>query len=255
VLVSAVNVSEGRDGPTLARVVAAAGDHLLDLHRDAHHHRSVLTVVGPAAVRRVAAAAVAAIDLRRHTGVHPRLGAVDVVPFVPYGDATMAEAEAARDDFAAWVAGELGVPALVYREAGPTLPQVRASARFQLLPHPTAGAVAVGARPPLVAYNVWLAEPDLALARRIARQVRSAAIRALGLPVGDRVQVSMNLVDPTRVGPAAAYDAVAALAAVAGAELVGLVPQAVLDAVAPDRWEELDLDARCSVEARLSRRP
>jgi hypothetical protein len=71
--------------------------------------------------------------------------------------------------------------------------------------------------------------------------------------VGDRVQVSMNLVDPLRVGPAAAFDAVAALAPVAGAELVGLVPQAVLDAVAPERWAELDLDARCSVEGRLRR--
>jgi len=254
VLVSAVNVSEGRDGPALARVVAAAGDDLLDLHRDEHHHRSVLTVAGPDAVRRVAGAAVATIDLRRHSGVHPRLGAVDVVPFVPYGDSTMADAELARDEFAAWIAGELGVPAFVYREQGPTLPQVRRTARLQLLPHPTAGAVAVGARGPLVAYNVWLARPDLALARRVAAQIRGEGIRALGLPVGDRVQVSMNLVTPLRVGPGAAYDGVAALAPVAGAELVGLVPQAVLDAVAVERWAELGLDARCSVEARLTRR-
>lgn len=252
-LVSAVNVSEGREGLHLAAVCAAAGDDLLDVHRDEHHHRSVLTVAGPAAVRRVAAAAVAVIDLRRHSGVHPRLGAVDVVPFVPFGDSTTADAEAARDEFAAWIAGELGVPAFVYREQGPTLPQVRRTARLQLLPHPTAGAVAVGARGPLVAYNVWLASPDLALARRVAAQVRGEGIRALGLPVGDRVQVSMNLVDPLRVGPAAAFDAVAALAPVAGAELVGLVPRAVLDAVAPGRWAELDLDARCSVEGRLRR--
>jgi glutamate formiminotransferase len=254
VLVSAVNVSEGRDGPALARLIAAGGDDLLDVHRDAHHHRSVLTVAGEEAVRAMAAAAVAAIDLRRHTGVHPRLGAVDVVPFVPYGDATVADAERARDDFARWSAGALGLPALVYREQGPTLPQVRATARFQLLPHPTAGAVAVAARGPLVAYNVWLAEADLPLARRVAAAVRGSGIRALGLPVGDRVQVSMNLVDPLHVGPAAAFDAVAARAAVAGAELVGLVPQAVLDAVAPARWAELDLDAACSVEARLAAR-
>lgn len=253
-LVSAVNVSEGRDGPALARIVDAAGTDLLDLHRDADHHRSVLTVAGPAAVRRVATTAVAVIDLRRHTGVHPRLGAVDVVPFVPFGASTMADAERARDDFMAWVTAELGVPALRYGEDGPTLPQVRARARVALLPHPTAGAVAVSARHPLVAYNVWLASPNLALARRIARELRSPGIRALGLPVGERVQVSMNLVDPLRVGPAAAYDAVAARATVAGAELVGLVPQAVLDAVAPDRWRELDLDATCSVEARLAGR-
>jgi glutamate formiminotransferase len=251
VLVSAVNVSEGRDGPALARIADAAGDDLLDLHRDLHHHRSVLTVAGADAVRRVAAAAVAAIDLRRHSGVHPRLGAVDVVPFVPFGTSTPAEAAEARDAFAAWARTELALPALVYREDGPTLPEVRARARFELLPHPTAGAVAVGARGPLVAYNVWLEVPDVALARRVARAVRGAGIRALGLPVGGRVQVSMNLVDPLQVGPAAAFDAVAAHARVAGAELVGLVPQAVLDAVAPDRWQELDLDARSSVEARL----
>jgi glutamate formiminotransferase len=254
VLVSAVNVSEGRESEALDRIVTAAGADVLDLHRDEHHHRAVLTLAGPDAVRRVAAAAVAAIDLRRHAGVHPRLGAVDVVPFVPHGDANLGDAEAARDAFAAWIAGELGVPAFVYRDEGPTLPQVRRTARLQLLPHPTAGAVAVGARGPLVAYNVWLAEPDLALARRVAAALRGPGVRALGLPVGDRVQVSMNLVDPFVVGPAAAYDSVAALAPVAGAELVGLVPQAVLDAVAPDRWVELDLDAGSSVEVRLAGR-
>jgi glutamate formiminotransferase len=251
VLISPVNVSEGREGPVLARLVAAGGDAVLDVHRDAHHHRSVLTLAGEDAVRAVAAVAVATIDLRRHTGVHPRLGAVDVVPFVPYGPSSMAEAERARDDFAQWIAGELGVPAIVYRDGGPTLPQVRATARFQLLPHPTAGAVAVSARGPLVAYNVWLAEPDLGLAKRVAAAVRGPGIRALGLPVGGRVQVSMNLVDPLRLGPAQAYDSVAGLARVAGAELVGLVPRAVLDAVAPERWAELDLDAHASVEARL----
>jgi glutamate formiminotransferase len=254
VLVSAVNVSEGRSGAALDRIVSAGGADVLDVHRDEHHHRSVLTLAGPDAVRRVAAAAVAAIDLRRHAGVHPRLGAVDVVPFVPYGDATMAAAEAARDDFAAWVAGELGVPAFVYREHGPTLPQVRRTARLQLLPHPTAGAVAVGARRPLVAYNVWLAVPDLKLARAVAAAIRSPHVRALGLPVGGRVQVSMNLVDPLVVGPGAAYDLVAARAPVAGAELVGLVPRAVLDAEAPARWAELDLDAGSSVEVRLAGR-
>lgn len=253
-LVSALNISEGRPGAVLDRIVAAAGPALLDVHRDEHHHRSVLTVAGEDAVRAVAAAAVAAIDLRRHTGVHPRLGSIDVVPFVPYGDSTMADAERARDAFVAWAAAQLALPALVYAEAGPTLPEVRRRARFLLLPHPTAGAVAVGARGPLVAFNVWLAEPDLALARRVATAVRGPGIRALGLPVGDRVQVSMNLVDPSRIGPATAFDAVAALAPVAGAELVGLVPEAVLAAVRRERWAELDLDATKSVEARLARR-
>ena len=250
-LISAVNISEGRAGAVLDHVAAAAGTALLDLHRDEHHRRSVLTVVGADAVRAVARAAVATIDLRRHTGVHPRLGAVDVVPFVPYGSSTMADAVHARDGFVAWAADELALPALVYGEEGPTLPEVRRRARLLLLPHPTAGAVAVAARGPLVAFNVWLAAADLAGARRVAGAVRQPGLRALGLPVGDRVQVSMNLTDPRRLGPEVAYDAVAALAPVAGAELVGLVPDAVLAAVPPERWEELDLDATKSVEARL----
>lgn len=209
----------------------------------------------------VAATAVAVLDLRRHSGVHPRLGVVDVVPFVPYGASAMVEAEAARDAFVAWIGTELGVPAFVYGESAPTLPRVRRQAFVTLrpsagpsLPHPTAGAVAVAARPPLVAYNVWLGESDLDLARWVAIAIRSTTIRALGLPVGDRVQVSMNLVDPLQTGPAAAYDAVAALVPVAGAELVGLVPEAVLRAVPRDRWAELDLAADRSVEARLARR-
>lgn len=253
-LVSALNISEGRPGAVLDRVAGAAADALLDVHRDEHHHRSVLTVAGEDAVRAVAAAAVAAIDLRRHSGVHPRLGSIDVVPFVPYGDSTMADAERARDDFVVWAAAELALPALVYAESGPTLPEVRRRARHLLLPHPTAGAVAVGARGPLLAFNVWLAEPDLALARRVAAAVRGPGIRALGLPVGDRVQVSMNLVDPLRIGPATAFDAVAALAPVAGAELVGLVPEVVLAGVRRERWAELGLDATKSVEVQLARR-
>jgi glutamate formiminotransferase len=104
----------------------------------------------------------------------------------------------------------------------------------------------------LVAYNVWLAEPDVALARRVSVAVRSPALRALGLTVGRRVQVSMNLVDPLVVGPAAAYDAVAALAPVAGGELVGLIPAAVLEQVAPERWAELDLGRDRTIEARLA---
>jgi hypothetical protein len=103
-----------------------------------------------------------------------------------------------------------------------------------------------------VAYNVWLAEPDVARARRVAAAVRSPAIRALGLAVGRRVQVSLNLVDPSTVGPAEAYDAVAALVPVAGAELVGLLPELVLRRVPAGRWAELDLGGDRTIEARLA---
>lgn len=249
-LVSAVNLSEGRDDEVLASIVAAGGDRVLDVHRDPHHHRAVVTIAGPGAVRAVAAEAVAALDLRVHTGVHPRSGVVDVVPFVPVGPSSMADAVAERERFADWLTSELGVPTVRYGEGAPTLPDVRRR-MATLTGHPSAGITAVGARGPLIAYNVWLAEPDLAEAKRVASAIRSPAMRTLGLPVGDRVQVSMNLVDPVVVGPGEAYDAVAARVPVAGAELVGLVPQAVLDAVPPQRWIELDLAADRTVEARL----
>jgi glutamate formiminotransferase len=104
----------------------------------------------------------------------------------------------------------------------------------------------------LVAYNVWLAEPDLRRAREIAAAVRSPTVRALGLACGDRVQISMNLIAPEVTGPAQAYDAVAGRARVAEAELVGLVPAAVLDRIPPSRWGELDLGPDRTIEARLS---
>lgn len=260
-----VNVSEGRDPTRLAALAAAAGDDLLDLHADPHHHRAVLTLVGEDAPRAVAATALELVDLQQHEGAHPRLGVVDVVPFVALDGSTPADALRARDRFADWLSTEHGVPCFLY---GPdrSLPEVRRRAFVDLLPdrgpahpHPTAGATAVGARPVLVAYNVWLAVPDVALARRVAAAVRGPAIRALGLAVGARVQVSMNLVDPTVVGPAAAYDLVAravadAGGAVDGAELVGLLPRAVLAAVDPSRWAALDLSVGQTIEARLGPR-
>lgn len=252
-----INISEGRDRAAIERIGRAAGPELLDVHTDPDHHRSVLTVVGPAAARAVAAASVLSLDLRRHAGVHPRIGVLDVVPFVPLGGATLDDAVAARDAMARWLADELAVPCFVY---GPerSLPEVRRRAFVDLapdvgppVPHPTAGACAVGARPVLVAYNLWLARPDLAQARALARDLRGPAVRALGLEVGDEVQVSMNLVDPAAVGPAEVYDRVAAQAPIARAELVGLVPEAVLHAIAPHRWAQLDLAEDRTIEGRL----
>ncbi len=257
-LTCAMNVSEGRDPGVLAELVAAAGAAGLDVHVDPHHHRAVITVAGEAAPRAVAEAAVARLDLGAHAGVHPRLGVVDVVPFTPVDGSALGEAVAARDGFGAWLAAELGVPGFAY---GPerTLPDVRRHAFAELAPtwgppspHATAGACCVGARPPLVAYNVWLADPDLEAARRVAAAVRGPHVRALGLAVGAGVQVSMNLVAPEVVGPAAAYDLVAAHVRVGRAELVGLMPAAVLAAVAPARWAELDLAPDRTVEGRLA---
>ncbi|MEO6121591.1 MAG: glutamate formiminotransferase [Acidimicrobiales bacterium] len=260
-LACVVNVSEGRDRSVLAALAAAAGDALLDVHSDAHHHRSVFTLGGPpveAAVRRLVTGAVRLIDLRGHRGAHPRLGSADVVPFVPLAATPFFRALAARDAFAAWAATALGLPCFLY---GPdrSLPEVRRLAfgalapdRGPTTPHPTAGAVAVGARPVLVAYNLWLA-PGVGVdrARAVARSIRSTQVRALGLDLGGQAQVSCNLVSPTEVGPAAAYDAVAAQVAVDRAELVGLLPAAVLDAIPPARWPRLDLAADRTIEARL----
>jgi glutamate formiminotransferase / 5-formyltetrahydrofolate cyclo-ligase len=255
-----MNVSEGADDTPLGALASAAGPDLLDVHTDPHHNRAVLTLVGEEAARRVARVAVERLDLRRHVGAHPRFGVVDVVPFVPLAGATMADAVAARDRFARWISGALGVPAFAY---GPerTLPDVRRLAFRDLAPdagpaepHPTAGAVAVGARDVLVAWNLWLAEPDLDCARTVAAAVRGPSLRALGLQVGPRVQVSMNLIAPDVVGPAEAWDAVSALVAVAGAELVGLVPTSVLERTDPQRWSQLDLDVERTIEARLARR-
>jgi glutamate formiminotransferase len=266
VLECVVNISEGRDDDRLDAIAAAAGDDLLDVHTDPHHHRSVLTLVGDAAPRAVATAAVELLDLTAHDGVHPRLGVVDVVPFVALDGTSRADAIAARDAFAAWFAGAHGVPCFRYGDER-TLPEVRRDAFGALAPdagparpHPTAGATAVGARPVLVAYNVWLADGDLAAARGIASAARGPALRALGLQVGARVQVSMNLVAPAALGPADAFDLVHRHArergvAVEGAELVGLLPRQVLDAVPRDRWTALDLAEDRTIEARLAARP
>lgn len=256
-----INLSEGRDADRLADLAAAAGGALLDVHSDAVHHRSVFTLcdsdeaVLEQSARSLAGRAVELLDLRDHSGIHPRLGVVDVVPFVPLGGSTLAEAVAARDRFASWFGGS-GVPCFCY---GPerTLPEVRRSAFSELAPdagpaepHATAGACCVGARPVLVAYNV-LIDGDVQAARAIARLLRSPALRTLGLDFGGVGQVSFNLIAPEEVGPAEAYDLVARHARVTGAELVGLLPADLLHRIPQERWEALDLSEDQTIERRL----
>jgi len=262
-----VNVSEGRNQQFIDDLLAAGGLSVLDVHSDPYHNRSVLTLGGAldpvtAAARAIARIAIARINVTTHVGAHPWIGAVDVVPFVhlagwPLSDGQLEKARAARNAFAEWVAAELGVPSFYY---GPerTLPDVRRTAWTELAPdcgppgpHPTAGAIAVGARRLLVAYNIWLEVNDLGMARRIAREIRSAYVRALGLQVGTSVQVSCNLIAPTVVGPGAVFDAVSRRASVERSELVGLVPHLVLAAEPSHRWAELSLDPSATIEARL----
>lgn len=274
-----VNVSEGRDQVLLGRLAAAAGPALLDRHSDPDHHRTVFTLAGPAdlvaeAARSLATATLTDLDLRPHRGAHPRLGVLDVVPFVPYAPGAPApddlgEAVTQRDGFARWLGRDMGVPSFLY---GPlpggrarTLPEIRRLAfgpgADGLTPDqgpaqadPRRGATAVGARRVLVAYNVWVSSAEVA--RRVAPLVRGPAVRALGLAVGTRAQVSCNLVDPDRYGPALLYDAVAARVRevggdVEGGELVGLIPESVLATVPSDRRAELGLSEEATVESRL----
>ena len=259
-LEAVINVSEGRDGHTIAEIGRAAGDRLLDVHCDPHHHRSVFTLAGDAdPVERAALAlarrAVELLDISSHEGVHPRLGVVDVVPFVPYTVA-FDVALGARTRFAETFSAD-GVPCFLY---GPerSLPEVRREAWVSLQPdigpgepHPTAGACCVGAREVLIAYNLVI-DASLARARQIARQLRGPAVRSLGLPLGEASQVSFNLIEPTTVGPAEIYDQVAALVTIERAELVGLVPAAVLEPIPASRFAQLGLSEDRSVEARLA---
>ncbi len=258
------NISEGRDAAVVdacAAAIEAAGALLAHRTSDPAHHRSVFTFFGTrervlAAALALAAVTTRHVDLRRHRGEHPRMGALDVLPFVPFGDATLEDAASLAREAAQRIWDELGVPSYFYGAAsvrGRLLAEVRRG-EFEGLaersdppnagerPHPSAGAVAIGARQPLVAFNVVLASDDLGLARDIARTLRERegglrTLRALGLRQHDgRVQVSFNVTDPGATPLDRIVALVAALArprgvSVAGSELIGLVSRSVLDAV------------------------
>jgi glutamate formiminotransferase / 5-formyltetrahydrofolate cyclo-ligase len=264
------NVSEGRD----ARVIAALSDaienvrdvHLLDRSSDQAHHRAVFTFVGgPSALKQAVLAlvevAVARIDLRRHRGQHPRVGAVDVVPFVPLEGATTADCVALARDTGKDVAGRFDVPVYLYEAAAadPARRRLEDIRRGQFeglaakmaragwtpdfgpaTPHPTAGATVVGARLPLIAFNVNLATDRIDIARSVAAAVRESSgglrcVKAIGVRLESRgiVQVSMNLTNFEATPIFRASDAVRTEAArrgvgVVDTEIVGLAPAAAL---------------------------
>ena len=276
------NVSEGRDPRVLVDLAAACTESLLDLHTDPDHHRSVFTLAGPTerdaedAARDLARAVAERVDLSAHDGVHPRFGALDVVPFVALGDTAPSTAVDAARSFASWAADELQLPVFVYGDADPqrrSLPELRHDAFGTRAPDlgpdaplPRLGAVAVGARPVLVAVNCELDRDDVALASTIARSVRASdgglpGVRALGLPLATRAraQVSMNLVDLAATGLQEACETVRALARahtadVARVEVVGLLPAAELARCDDEfrAWSRIGPDQ--TIEAQLALR-
>jgi glutamate formiminotransferase len=262
------NFSEGRRLDVIESIVAAitsvSGVHLLDSSSDPDHNRTVITfaaapeVVGEAALRGIRAAA-QAIDLNHHSGEHPRIGAADVVPFVPLRGVTLADCVQIARELGRRVGAELGLPVYLYEQAA-TVPKRANLAHVRRYPYEQlrqritadpalkpdygpnrlgpAGAVAIGARGPLIAFNAYLDTAEVEIARQISQTVRASGgglpgIKALGLLVDGQAQVSMNVVDYRRTSLFTVLEAVRAEAVrhgvrVTRTELVGLVPQAAL---------------------------
>jgi glutamate formiminotransferase / 5-formyltetrahydrofolate cyclo-ligase len=267
------NLSEGRRPEVVQEAVAALravpGLRVLDVQSDPDHNRSVLTLAGDEAALRTGipelfAVALRRIDLRSHQGEHPRLGAVDVVPFVPIEGAAMADCVALAREVGEAVARRFELPIFLYEDAA-TAPHRRnledvRRGQFEglaekmrdpqwspdfgpAIPHPSAGAAVVGARMPLIAYNINLGTPDLEVARRIAKAIRHSSggyrfVKAMGVLLQERnlAQVSINMTDFKKTPLFRVFETVQAEAArhgvsVVGSEIVGLVPaEALVDA-------------------------
>lgn len=283
VLEAVPNFSEGRDLAVVAAIVQAmraSGAEVLDWSADPDHNRSVVTVIGsPAQVEEaaVAGAAIAKdrIDLRRHRGVHPRIGAIDVLPFVPLAGLRMDEARQSARRVGERLANEIGIPVFFYGNAsnppGKNLAALRRGGfealvtgwpvgrEPDLLPpgwghagaHPTAGACCVGARPVLLAWNVWVSNLSTAAARAVAREIREASggmrgVRALALELPSRhaLQIAMNLEDVEHASPADVFRRVRALVEskggdVAKTEVIGMIPDQLVHSISA---EELKLE-------------
>lgn len=277
VIESVPNVSEGVRAEVIEELAGAIrrvpGTLLLDHSADPSHNRAVFTIAGSGsavvdALLELVEVAVARIDLRTHQGAHPRLGAVDVVPFIPLEGARLDDCIDLSHRFAAIVAGRFGLPVFLY-EASASAPHRRRledvrrgevaglAGRLQSpewrpdygpsVPHPTAGALITGARMPLIAFNIDLETNDVAIARLIARVIRERngglpCVKALGLsvPHRERAQVSMNLTDYRATSVQTVFDAVSAEARrhgveVAESELIGLIPEAALAGTTAER--------------------
>ncbi len=287
------NVSEGRRRDLVDAIADAVrrtnGVRLLDYSSDVSHNRSVFTLAGHAAgveqaVMAIYTVAVEAIDLRTHRGVHPRVGAVDVVPFVPIDGSTIAECTTVARRAGAAIAGRFRIPVYLYEEAAssPTRKNLEDIRRGEIeglaekmasngwapdfgpgAPHPTAGVSVVGARMPLIAYNINLATDRLDVAKKVAAAVRHSSggyqyVKAMGVPLAGRgiVQVSMNLTNYSKTPMALVFEAVKREAARYGvhiveSEIVGLVPEAALAATDASYLQIKDFSASQILENRL----
>lgn len=297
VLEAVPNFSEGRDLAVVSAIVEAmggSGAELLDWSADPDHHRSVVTVIGtPEQVEEatVAGAAVAVdrIDLRLHSGVHPRIGAIDVLPFVPLAGLTMHEARASARRVGHRLVAELGLPVFFYGHAsnppGRNLAALRRGgfeslARHwpegrepDLLPlnwpheggHPTAGACCVGARPILLAWNVWVRGLTLQQTRGIARAMREASsgmpgvrTMALELPSRQALQISMNLEDVQHASPAVVFRRVREMVETEGGdvgktEVIGMIPDRLLESISVDELKLENFSTERLLSERLAR--
>lgn len=236
------NVAEGRDSDIISALCEAASGaaHVLDSSADIDHNRAVISLAGEMVedgAFALVAVAVERLDLRRHSGVHPRRGVADVVPLIPIGDAPIEGAIAAARRLGERIWRELGIPVYFYGAGGHhTLAQIRSTSPpppdLGAGAHPSAGVVCVGARGPLIAYNALLHGVDLATAGRIAKALRESSggvrgIQALAFAVTGGVQLSMNLTRPTECPPSLALDSLRELAGPAHVgqdEVVGLCP-------------------------------
>lgn len=278
------NFAEGRDPSVLAEIASAVtaveGVTLLDFSSDYDHHRSVFTFAGPpeaaceAAVHAAGCASLR-IDLRTHAGVHPRIGAADVIPFVPLAGVTLQDCANLAEQCAAALWERYRIPSYLYGAAArhpehARLENLRRSG-FAGAPdvghgrHATAGITVVGARSFLIAWNIILRSENVQAARQIARSIRASngglpAVKALGLELASRrqVQISVNLIDFEQTPLHAVFEAVAAQAdsfgiAIAGSELIGLIPQRALELSRGHDLHWLNLTPDHVLEARLAR--
>ena len=287
------NFSEGRNAAvveSIADSIRSGGNVLfLGSEMDADHNRSVLTFVGKPedvaeAAFRACERASKVIDMNRHRGEHPRIGATDVIPLIPVSGVGMDECVEISVKLAERISRELAIPTYLYGKSARkperrNLSDIRKGeyeglkeliGKEERMPdfgepvmHPTAGATVVGARPLLVAYNVYLNTADVSAAKRIARKIRERdggmpGVKALGFYIEKRVmsQVSMNLTDLEKTTPLAAFDRVVALAeeegvTVAGSEIVGMVPVSAISEAAEQRLKLMDFDRGQIMEGKL----